>query len=75
VVVSLQVGIQGVDHSASGGMIYMTIGTGGQAILEFSFRNLKVCNVGITDMNNLLSMPLRWAQVAWYKFHNSLFSH
>jgi hypothetical protein len=38
---------------ASCGMIYlqsfMNIGTGVQAILRFRLRNLRGCNVGITD--------------------------
>jgi hypothetical protein len=38
---------------ASGGMIYiqsfMKIGTGVEAILRFCLRNLRGCNVGITD--------------------------
>jgi hypothetical protein len=50
------------------GMIYlssfMKIGTGVQAILRFCLRNLRGCNVGITDGKYLRSMPLRWAQVA-----------
>jgi hypothetical protein len=42
---------------ASYGMIYlpsfMKIGTGVQAILRFCLRNLRVCNVGITDGKDL----------------------
>jgi hypothetical protein len=41
----------------SGGMIYiqrfMKIGTGVQAILRFYLRNLRGCNVGITDGKDL----------------------
>jgi hypothetical protein len=32
---------------------FMKIGTGVQAILRFSFRNLRGCNVGITDGRGL----------------------
>jgi hypothetical protein len=55
---------------ASCGMIllyipsFMTITTGVQALLRFYFRNLRGCNVGITDGRDLRSAPLRWAQVA-----------
>jgi hypothetical protein len=42
-----------VAEIASCGMIYdpgfMKISTGFQAILRFSLRNLRGCNVGITD--------------------------
>jgi hypothetical protein len=42
-----------VIEMASCGMIYlssfMKIGAGVQAILRFYFRNLRVCDVGITD--------------------------
>jgi hypothetical protein len=41
----------------SGGMIYipsfMNNGTGVQALLRFSLRNLRDCNVGITDGRDL----------------------
>jgi hypothetical protein len=33
--------------------IFMKIGTGVQAILRFCLRNLKGCNVGITDRRDL----------------------
>jgi hypothetical protein len=50
----------------SGGMIcipsFMKIGTGVQAIL-FRLRNLRCCNVGITDGRNILIRQLRWAQM------------
>jgi hypothetical protein len=32
---------------------FMKIGTGGQAILKFCLRNLRSCNVGITDGRDL----------------------
>jgi hypothetical protein len=52
---------------ASCGMIYlaslMKIATGIQAILRFCLRNLRGCNVGITDRRGFLITPLRWAQV------------
>jgi hypothetical protein len=32
---------------------FMKIGTGVQAILKFSLRNLRGCNVGITDVRDL----------------------
>jgi hypothetical protein len=53
---------------ASWGMIYfpscMKTGTGVQAILTICLRNLKGCNIGITNGRDLQSTPLRWAQVA-----------
>jgi uncharacterized protein YraI len=53
---------------ASCGMIYfpsiMKIATGLQATLRFCLRNLKGCNVGITDGRDLRSVLLRWAEVA-----------
>jgi hypothetical protein len=52
---------------ASCGMIYIPgfkkIGTGVQAILRFCLRNLRGCNVDITDGRDLLITPLTWAQV------------
>jgi hypothetical protein len=52
---------------ASCGMIYipsfMKIGTGVQVILRFCLRNLRGCNVGITDGRDSSIIPLRWAQV------------
>jgi hypothetical protein len=44
-------------------MPFMKIGTGVQAILRFCFRNLRDCNVGVTDGRDLF-MALRWLQVA-----------
>jgi hypothetical protein len=50
---------------ASCGMIYsylpsfMKIGIGVQAALRFCLRNLRGCNVGITDGKDLLITPLR----------------
>jgi hypothetical protein len=41
----------------------MKIGAGVQAILRFYLRNLRVYNVGITDVRDLWITPLRWAQV------------
>jgi hypothetical protein len=42
---------------ASCGMIYVTslmkTGTGVQAVSRFGFRNLRGCNVGITDRRDL----------------------
>jgi hypothetical protein len=53
---------------ASCGIMYlpsfMKIATGVQAILRFCLRNLRGCNVGITDEKDLRSASLRWAQVA-----------
>jgi hypothetical protein len=55
---------------ASHGVIYIHIvmksGTGRQAISRFSFSNLNVCEVGITDGKEVYthSALLRWAQVA-----------
>jgi hypothetical protein len=53
---------------ASGSMIcvpsFMIIDAGVQAILRFYFNNLRADNVGIADGRDLLSAPLRWAQVA-----------
>jgi uncharacterized protein YraI len=49
---------------ASCGIIYlpsfMKIAAGLQAILRFCLRNLKGCNVGITDGRYLRSAPSRW---------------
>jgi hypothetical protein len=42
---------------------FMEIGTGVQAILWVFLRNLRGCNVGITEGRGILVMPLRWAQV------------
>jgi hypothetical protein len=43
---------------------FMKIATGVQAILRGFLRNLRGCNVGITDGRDLRSAPLRWTQVA-----------
>jgi hypothetical protein len=48
---------------ASCGMIYnffTKTDAGVQAILRFSLRNLRGCNVGITDGRDLLIKPLKW---------------
>jgi hypothetical protein len=37
---------------------FMKISTGVQAILRFSHRNLRGCNVGITDGRDLLITPI-----------------
>jgi hypothetical protein len=63
---------------ASSGMIYlpsfMKIATGDQAILRFGLRNLKACNVGITDGRDLRSVPLRWTRHdIRTKFHEGRF--
>jgi hypothetical protein len=51
----------------SDGMIYipsfMNIGRGIQAILRLCLRNLRGCNVGITDGRDLSITLLRWAQM------------
>jgi hypothetical protein len=48
----------------SQGMIFlpsfMKIDAGVQAILRFCLRNLRGCNVGITDGRDLLFTSLRW---------------
>jgi hypothetical protein len=41
---------------------FMKIGAGVQAILRCVLRNLRGCNVDITDGRNVLITPLRWAQ-------------
>jgi hypothetical protein len=38
--------------------------TGVKGILRFCLSNLKGCNVGITDGRNILSAPLKMAQLA-----------
>jgi hypothetical protein len=49
------------------GMIYMPcfmkIGTGVQAVLRCRPRNLRGCNVGITDGMDLGITPLKWGEV------------
>jgi hypothetical protein len=42
---------------------FMKIGTGVQAILRLFLRNLRGCNIGITEGRNFLITLLRWAQV------------
>jgi hypothetical protein len=44
---------------------YMKTSGGVQTIAKFCLRNLKGCNVGITDGRDLLIMPLRW-----FRCHN-----
>jgi hypothetical protein len=57
---------------ASCGILYipssLKIGTGVQAILRLCLRNLRGCNVDITNGRDFLVMPLRWAQVLWYTY-------
>jgi hypothetical protein len=52
---------------ASCDMIYLLsfvkICTGVKAILRFCLRNLRGCDVGITDVKDSLNYPLRWAQM------------
>jgi hypothetical protein len=52
---------------ASCGMVhvqsFMKTGTGIQAMMRFCLRNLRGCNVGITNGTDFLITPLRWAQV------------
>jgi hypothetical protein len=47
---------------------FMKIFGGVQAILRFCLRNLRGCEVGITDGRDLRSASLRWDQVAWYTY-------
>jgi hypothetical protein len=53
---------------ASCGMIYvssfMKTSTGVQAILRFCLRNVRGCNVSVTDGKDLRSSPLEYTQVA-----------
>jgi hypothetical protein len=51
---------------------FMKIGTGVQAILRFSLRNLRGCNVGITDGRDIRITPLRWAHVPWYTYQAAI---
>jgi hypothetical protein len=55
-------------ETASCGMIYfqsfMKIDTGVQAILRFCLRNLRGCDVGITEGRDLGYRPLRRLHVA-----------
>jgi hypothetical protein len=53
---------------------FMKIGTVVQAILRFSFRNLKGCNVCITGGRDLRNAPLRRSQVH-IKFYKDLLSN
>jgi hypothetical protein len=63
----------------SDGMIYvpyfMKTRTGVQAVLKFCLRNLRGCNVVITDGKNLFTTPMRWAKVhdIHMKFHKNSF--
>jgi hypothetical protein len=61
-----------VIEQALSSMIYlpsfMKTGKGIQAILRFDLSNLNGCNVGINDGRYLLSVPMRWAQVARYTY-------
>jgi hypothetical protein len=56
----------------SSGTIYipslMKIGTGVPEILRSCLKNLRGCNVGVTDGRDLRSAPLKWTQVARYKY-------
>jgi hypothetical protein len=45
-------------------MIFIKIGTGIEKIIRFFFRNLRGCNIGITDGKDLRSAPLKLTQVA-----------
>jgi hypothetical protein len=42
-----------------------------QAVLRFCLRNLRGCNVGITDGGDLWRTPLRLVQVPWYTYRVS----
>jgi hypothetical protein len=55
----------------------MKIGTGVQAILGFCLRNLRGCNVDITDGRDFRIAALRWVRCLdiHTKFHKDLFSH
>jgi hypothetical protein len=44
---------------------FMKTGTGFQALSRVCPRNLRGCNVGITDGRDLCCTPLRWLHVAW----------
>jgi hypothetical protein len=37
-------------------------------ILKLNLRNLKDCNVGITDGRDLWYTPLKWTEMAWYTY-------
>jgi hypothetical protein len=65
---------------ASYGMIYtprfMNSGTGVRAILRFFLRNLKDCNVGITDglTKCAIEITSKWYDIHT-KFHDDRFRH
>jgi hypothetical protein len=42
-----------------------------EVISRFCLRNLRGCNVGITDVRNLLCMSMRWLHMAWCKYQDS----
>jgi hypothetical protein len=46
----------------------MKVVAGIEGILRFSLTNLKGCNVSITEGRDIWSVPLKWAQVAWYTY-------
>jgi hypothetical protein len=48
----------------------MKIGTGVQAILKFCLRNLRGCNVGITDEKGGCSTQLKWLR--WHGIYNNI---
>jgi hypothetical protein len=50
---------------------FTKIDKGVQAILRFCLRNLRGCNVGITDGRDLRSTAFRWLHMAWYSYHIS----
>jgi hypothetical protein len=58
------------SEMASCGKIYtpsfIKMGQGVQAVLRSSLRNLRGCNVSITDLGDLRSTPLRWCHVVRY---------
>jgi hypothetical protein len=57
---------------ASCGVIYlpsfMKIGSGVEAILRFCLRNVRGCDVCVTEERNSVIMPLRRAQVPLYTY-------
>jgi hypothetical protein len=58
----------GMTHLPS----FMKIGTWIQAILRCSVRNLRGCDVGITNGKGSRSVPLRWVIVALHTYQVSL---
>jgi hypothetical protein len=84
VLVLLMRGFYDLGHSdCLSGMIYIyissftNISTGVQAIFRFSFRNLRGCNVGITDgwfYEVCRSNVLRWYDIH-AKFNDDRFMH